>query len=264
MEYQKIKGNRHYIYDHISEFYNDHSDKTPVKDWRDGAEGDWVYSDDDRIIQLLKVADLNHPNDRKNYKWARNYVRTVVGTFVNNKKTFMDTDFDQHPNRYTFSKKIKYTNTRVRKRKNVTNNEKIFATNVVTGMGPVKAYIDAFQSIANEGKVRKKALVLLKQERIMQEIEKTVLDVAKALGVDHKYVLNRLKCLADNSEDDNIILQSTKELGKIIGTSVNTVKQRDVGVFGVFQGFSPDQLESAKQEVLPRKDSELVLSSGKE
>ena len=224
MEYQKIKGKRHYIYDHISEFYNDHSDITPVKDWRDGKEGDWVYSDDDRIIQLLKVADLNHPNDRKNYKWAKNYVRTVVGTFVNNKKTFMDTDFDQHPNRYTFSKKIKYTNMRVRKRKNVTNNEKIFATNVVTGMGPVKAYIDAFQTAASEDKVKKKALVLLKQERVMQEIEKTVLDVAKALGVDHKYVLNRLKCLADNSEDDNIILQSTKELGKIIGTSVNTVK----------------------------------------
>ena len=80
-----------------------------------------------------------------------------------------------------------------------------------------------------------------------------LLDVAKELGVDHKYVLNRLKCLEDNSEDDNIILQSTKELGKIIGTSVNTVKQRDVGVFGVFQGFSPDQLESAKQEVLPEK-----------
>ena len=57
MEYQKIKGKRHYIYDHISEFYNDHSDITPVKDWRDGKEGDRVYSDDDRIIQLLKVAD---------------------------------------------------------------------------------------------------------------------------------------------------------------------------------------------------------------
>ena len=255
MEYKKIKGKRHYVYDHISEFYNDHADVTPLKNWRDGNEGDWVYSDDDRIIQLLKVSDLNHPNDRKNYKWAKNWVRTVVGTFVNNKNTFMDTDFDQHPNRYTFSKKIKYTSRRVKKRKKVTNNERIFATNVVVGMGPVKAYMDAFKTISDEKKVRRKALVLLKQERIMQEIEKTVLDVAKELGVDHKYVLDRLKCLADNSEDDNIILQSTKELGKIIGTSVNTVKHRDVGVFGVFQGFSPDQLETAKQEVLPEKSN---------
>ena len=254
MEYRKIKGNRHYIYEHISEFYNVHADVTPLKNWRDGLESDWVYSDDNRIIQLLKVADLNHPNDRKNYKWAKNYVRTVVGTFVNNKNTFMDTDFDQHPNRYTFSKKIKYTNTRVKKRKKVTNNEKIFAVNVVSGMGPVKAYMDAFKNNADEKRVKKKALVLLKQERIMSEIEKSVLDVAKELGVDHKYVLNRLKCLSDNSEDDNIILQSTKELGKIIGTSVSTIKHKEVGVFGMFQGFSPEQLDTAKQVALPSKE----------
>ena len=171
MEYKKIKGNRHYIYDDISEFSSEHPDETLVENWRDGKENDWVMSDDDRIIQLLKVADLNHPNDRKNYKWAKNYVRTVVGTFVNNDKTFMDTDFDQHPNRYTFSKKIKYTNTRVKKRKKVTNNEKIFAVNVVSGMGPVKAYMDAFESVADEKRAKKKALVLLKQERIMSEIE---------------------------------------------------------------------------------------------
>jgi predicted regulator of amino acid metabolism with ACT domain len=230
VEYKKIKGNRHYIYDDISEFSSEHSDNTPIVNWRDGKENDWVMSDDDRIIQLLKVADLNHPNDRKNYKWAKNYVRTVVGTFVNNKNTFMDTDFDQHPNRYTFSKKIKYTNTRV------------------------KNYMDAFKNNADEKRVKKKALVLLKQERIMSEIEKSVLDVAKELGVDHKYVLNRLKCLSDNSEDDNIILQSTKELGKIIGTSVNTVKHKEVGVFGMFQGFSPEQLDTAKQVALPSKE----------
>lgn len=254
MEYKKIKGKSHYIYDDISEFSSEHSDKTPIQNWRDGKENDWVYSDDDRIIQLLKVADLNHPNDRKNYKWAKNYVRTVVGTFVNNDKTFMDTDFDQHPNRYTFSKKIKYTNIRVKKRKKVTNNEKIFAVNVVSGMGPVKAYMDAFKNNTDEKKVKKKALVLLKQERIMSEIEKSVLDVAKELGVDHKYVLNRLKCLSDNSEDDNIILQSTKELGKIIGTSSNTIKHKEVGVFGMFQGFSPEQLDTAKQAALPAKE----------
>ena len=249
-EYQVIRGNRHYVFDNVDEFteyYHSKMMNSPeVKgNWREGKEGDWVFSDDNRIVQLLKVAPLNHPNDRKNYKWAKNYVRTVVGTFVNNEKTFMDTDFEQHPNRYTFSKTIKNTNKQVKKRKKLTNNEKIFTTNVVSGMGPVKAYMDAFKA-TSEDKARKKALVLLKQERVMTDIEKGVLDVAKELGIDHKYILDRLKCLADNSEDDNIILQSTKELGKIIGTSVNSVKQRDVGVIGMFQGFSPEQIESVK------------------
>ena len=249
-DYQVIRGKRHYVFDNVDEFteyYHSKMMSSPeVKgNWREGKQGDWVFSDDNRIVQLLKVAPLNHPNDRKNYKWAKNYVRTVVGTFVNNEKTFMDTDFEQHPNRYTFSKTIKHTNGQVKKRKKLTNNEKIFTTNVVSGMGPVKAYMDAFKA-ASEDKARKKALVLLKQERIMTDIEKGVLDVAKELGIDHKYILDRLKCLADNSEDDNIILQSTKELGKIIGTSVNSVKQRDVGVIGMFQGFSPEQIESVK------------------
>ena len=259
-EYQVIRGKRHYVFndvDEFTEYYHSKMMSSPEvkRNWREGKQGDWVFSDDNRIVQLLKVAPLNHPNDRKNYKWAKNYVRTVVGTFVNNEKTFMDTDFEQHPNRYTFSKTIKHTNGQVKKRKKLTNNEKIFTTNVVSGMGPVKAYMDAFKA-ASEDKARKKALVLLKQERIMTDIEKGVLDVAKELGIDHKYILDRLKCLADNSEDDNIILQSTKELGKIIGTSVNSVKQRDVGVIGMFQGFSPEQIESVKPKEISNANTE--------
>ena len=76
------------------------------------------------------------------------------------------------------------------------------------------------------------------------------------MGIDHRYILERLKCLSDNSEDDNIILQSTKELGKIIGTSVNSFKQRDVGVIGMFQGFSPDQIESVKTKEIANGNSE--------
>ena len=82
----------------------------------------------------------------------------------------------------------------------------------------------------------------------MHEIEKSVLDVAKEMGVDHKYVLNKLKNLADYSEDDNIVLQSAKELGKIVGTSGTTVKQKEVGLLGVFQGFSPEELDGATRE----------------
>ena len=76
MEYKKIKGKHHYIYDHISEFYEEHPNITPIEDWRDGAENDWVWSDDKRIIQLLKVkANISHPNDRKNYSYSKGYCR---------------------------------------------------------------------------------------------------------------------------------------------------------------------------------------------
>jgi len=236
------------VYDHISEFYKDHPTITPLEDWRDASEGDWVWSDDKRIIQLLKVSNsVKHPGDRKNYKYAKGWVRTVVGSFLNRPNVKMDTDFDQHPNRYTFSKKIKNTANRVYKRDHVTNKEKDFATNVVVGMGAVEAYKNAYKELSSS-KARKRATILLKQERVMKEIEKSVLDVAKEMGVDHQYVLSKLKSLADFSEDDNIVLQSAKELGKIVGTSGNTVKQREVGLLGVFQGFSNEELEGASRD----------------
>ena len=82
----------------------------------------------------------------------------------------------------------------------------------------------------------------------MKEIEKSALDVAKDLGIDHEYILNKLRHLADYSEDDNIILQSTKELGKIIGTAGTTIKQREVGLVGMFQGFSQDELAGVERK----------------
>ena len=254
MDYREIKRVRHYVYDHISEFYNDHPDVTPVDNWRQANEGDWVWSDDKRIIQLLKVnGTLKHPNDRPNYTYSKGYVRTVVGTFLRNDKTKMDTDFDNHPNRYTFSRKIKNTNNRVKERKIPTNKEKLFATTVAVGTDAVKAYMDAFDE-ENRDKARKKAVVLLKQRRVMQEIEKNVKDVAKALGVDHDYILRSLKHLADFSDDPNISLQSLKELGKAIGTLGGGVKRIDTGVVGLFQGFSPEQLQGARRELKSDKE----------
>ena len=265
MEYRVIKKVRHYVYDNIQEFEEHNPNEEVNKDWRIANEGDWVYSDDNRIIQLLRVKnEIRHPNDRRNYKFAKGYVRTVVGTFINREKTTMDTDFSQHKNRYTFSKTIKNPSARVYKREKTTNKEKIFATNVAVGMGPVKAYMDAFNE-DKENTAKRKAAILLKQRRVIREVEKSVMDVAKDLGIDHTYVLQSLKLLAENTDDENIALQSLKEMGKAIGTIGGGIKKIETGVMGLFKGFSPDQIESAdSRNLLKEKEngmSELHKSS---
>ena len=251
MEYRTIKKNKHYVYENIEEFYKHNPTTTIVKeDWKSSNEGDWVKSDDGRIVQLLKVSkNISHPKDRKNYTHSRGWVSTGVGTFLNNKKSKMDADFDKHPNRYTFSTKIKNTNNRVKERKNCTNKEKEFAVNVAIGKTAVKSYMEAFNE-NDSNKAKKKAVILLKQERVMKEIERSVGDVADQLGIDHEFILSRLKYLVENSDDENISLQSLKELGKAIGTLGNVTKKGDTGVLGIFQGFSPEQIEGAKREVL--------------
>ena len=254
MDYRKIKGVKHYVFDDVQDFNNFFTDKDNRPnicfEWQSANEGDWVLADDGGVIQLLKKSNIKHPNDRRNYKYCESYVRTVVGAFLCLPKTYMDTDFAQHKNRYTFSKSIKSSNTNFYKRDKTTKKEKVFATNVAVGMGAVKSYMDAFSEL-DSYKAGNKAAILLRQERVMKEVEQSVVDVAKSMGVDHEYILTKLKCLVDSSIEDSIVLNAVKELGKAIGTIGGvTIKQRETGIIGLFQGFEPGQLESAKRPEL--------------
>ena len=257
MKYQTIRSEKHYVFesrDEFREFFLSKMIPVPrlIENWKEGKHNDWVLSDDGNIVQLLKVSAISHPNDRKNYKYSKGWCRTIVGTFLMNSVSRMDTDFDAHKNRYTFSKTIGKKGN-LKKRKNPTKKEKLFTTSIVAGQGAVKAYMDAFGE-QNDKSAKRKAVILLKQERIVKEIEKSVMDVAKENGLDHQFVLRKLKDLADYSEDDNITLQSVKEIGKIIGTTGTTVKQREMGVIGMFQGFSPEQIEGADRDNLILKN----------
>jgi hypothetical protein len=254
VKHKSIKGARHLVFEDTEEYYSHFGKqaKPPLEDWKEGDELDWVIADDKGVIQLLKVSHkIKHPNDRPNYKLSKGWCRTVVGTFLIKNGTFMDTDFEKHPNRYTFSTKIKNTNSRVYKREKATRKEKEFATHIVTGESAVKAYMKSFKE-GDEDKATKKAAVLLKQRRVMSEIEASALEVAKELGIDHRYILRTLKVLAENSGDDNIQLQAVKELGKAIGT-LGQQKKIETGVVGLFQGFSQDQLENATRPLLNEK-----------
>lgn len=247
MLYRKIKGRKHYVYESLEDYEHNGPD-FELKYWKDNPkEGDWVKSDDGGIVQILKFGTLDHRKDSKNWKANKGYVRTVVGSFLINENSKMDTDFEQHPNRYTFSKNLKNSNENFKKRKTTTVNEKLFTTQVITGQSAITAVQNVYK-MDDYKKAKSKAFALLKQERIMSEVEKGVVDIAKGLGIDHEYVLGTLKHLVDRSDDDNIVLQSTKELGKIIGTSSNTIKQRDVGLLGVFQGFSNEQLDGIERK----------------
>ena len=84
----------------------------------------------------------------------------------------------------------------------------------------------------------------------MKEVEKSVLDVAKDMGVDHEYIFRSLKQLAETSVDENIALQSLKEMGKAIGTLGGGVKRVESGVVGLFQGFTPEQIENVERKMI--------------
>mgnify|MGYP003153437348 FL=1 len=78
MEIKSIKGVEHRLYDNYDEFKAFQGNLTPKDNWREGDAGDWVYTDDRHIVQILKVFYISVPSTNK----KRKCVRTICGSFV--------------------------------------------------------------------------------------------------------------------------------------------------------------------------------------
>ena len=82
MEIKIIKKEKHYLFDSLIGYKKLYKEKVS-SNWRYGKEGDWVYTDDFYICQILKKVKLNHPG----YKTPRIMMRTVCGSFIVQQKT---------------------------------------------------------------------------------------------------------------------------------------------------------------------------------
>ena len=84
MDFKTIKGIKLYIYDSAEEFYANHPKSINIKPWRESKELDWVYTDDNCVVQILKKTTFKSSND-KNIA----YIRTICGSFTITGKNMM-------------------------------------------------------------------------------------------------------------------------------------------------------------------------------
>jgi len=253
MKTRKRKGKIHCVYESVEEFRSHNPDTSLADSWREAKEGEWVEADDGGVVQILKRGELPHPHDRKNYSLSTGWVRTIVGTFPCNAGGYMDTDFDQHPQPYTFSRRSAKEQARHQKeRKNLSKAEHIFVTSIMAGKTLQQSYEEAWGPTVDW---RERAIARLKQERIVKMLNKNVEEIAEKIGLDYEYIMKKLMLLAENSENDNVILGSLKELKEWLPDT--KLKQVTSGQLRVFQPFSDKEIleiEAERVEALESGD----------
>ena len=221
MKSQKIKGVEHFVYEDENEFRK-HYPNTPLTSaWKTAEIGDWVKADDGGVCQVLRKRQIKHPSDSETRVWASHYIGTVVGTFLTFKKAKMDTDFSNHPNRYTFTtNKVVNSN----RRAECTRQEIRFAQAYVALLPKVTThgftiedvYYNAYKMayghmsvfVDDRKKVVQRAETLSGRPRIVSEINENIKDTAKSIGMDTEWVLQGIKDLGDNSDDDGVKLKA--------------------------------------------------------
>jgi len=260
----QVKGVDNHIFEDKEEFSMFFGGNPPelVKDWKEGQVGDWVLADDGGVVQILyRKNELKHPRDdvgEGTYSYHRGYLRTIVAPFFinNNPNTKMDTDTNKHPHRFRFGgAKVTDQRTRIINRKTLTKAERVFIFNILhRRLNLEDAYIDAYKTNQGTGtRVLKKALLLIKQERVMAEMKKEVADAAGKLGITQEYILSGLQNFHENEEfEERTRLDALKTLGK----AIQTFEPKEKAGQGMIAGYGETT------EMLPENDIKFIENMG--
>ena len=224
MNYKEIKGKKHFIYT-IEEWESKYPESKLVS-WRIGQEGNWVLTDDNHVVQILKRAKYNNTE----------IVRCITGTFNVNRDIRMGSAIPD--NIYSFSKYKVAEN--FRNREKLTNNEFLFAQYIANDQDAVSSYLKAYKT-NNKDYARKRSSELLRSERVRKMVSKEIQDIMESEGVSKHYMIQVFKQIADLAERDNDKLRAVENLAKIAGLYETEKKSEQLTVFA---GFTDEQMKA--------------------
>tara|TARA_R100000306_G_C4362619_1_gene136029 strand:+ start:190 stop:957 length:768 start_codon:yes stop_codon:yes gene_type:complete len=236
MDFKTIKGKENYIYDNIGEFKVFCPESKVVGSWREGNEGDWVSTDDDYILQILKKSKIAHPS----YKNPRTYVRTICGSYIVEQKSHLILgEKGIAENIYAFSNnddsKKDYT-----KGRKLKSREFLFARYIAEGNDVISAFKKAYPKATKDRYIAQRTSSLLNKEEVRTMVKEEREQLLKDNNVAPGWIVQQYKQIAELSERDSDKLRSLEALAKMSGLFDTDTKKEQLAVF---QGFTPEQLE---------------------
>ena len=209
------------------------------ENWRDGIVGDWIKTDDDCVLEVIRRGKMIRSMGKKK---VVEYIGTCTGTFTISKGIKMDAS--KRENIYSFSgKKV---NDVVHDRKNLNNFETLFVTYLVKGMDATEAYLKAFPT-NSPGYAKVKSNQLLKMERIRTAMKEELKPVLEELGIDEKFVLETIKGVINSTDKDETKLKALFKLADIMDMEDKNQTKVTQITGALFKGFSDEMIESAER-----------------
>tara|TARA_Y100000401_G_C8325947_1_gene228291 strand:- start:35 stop:769 length:735 start_codon:yes stop_codon:yes gene_type:complete len=239
MRVYKVNGIEHRVYDS--------DDLLPlgvkvIEDWRDGHVGDWVKTDDECYIQVLRRGTMYKPKGRIR---EVDYIGTCTGTFVVSNTVKMDSS--RRVNIYSFSGSKKSDDILI-DRKNLNSNEQLFVLYLTSGMDMENAYLKAFPT-NNRKYAIQRASKLIRTERIKTAMKEELKPVLEELGINESSILKEIQTIATYSEKDETKLKALFKLADIMDLEDKN-QTKVTQIQGVqFKGFMGEDVDKAVRPV---------------
>ena len=236
---------RHYRVNRIEHVVFDSSDEVPsnityLENWKDGIVGDWVLADDNCIIQILREGVMLKPKGKIR---KTRYIGTCTGSFIVSDTMKMDTS--RRVNIYSFGGNVE-RNERLEVRENLSTREGLFVQYMASGVPPQKAYLKAFPT-NNPSYAGFRAGQLIRTTRVKTAMKEELKPVLEALNIDERYILEEIRSIIDTAPKEDTKLKALFKLADIMDMEDKNRTQVTSMAGALFQGFSPEALESVER-----------------
>lgn len=237
MRHYKVNGVNHTVFDSVEEVP---SDINYLKDWRDGHINDWVKTDDECVIQILRKGSMTKPKGKVR---KVSYLGTCTGTFVVSNSTKMDTS--RRVNIYSIGGNID-RDQRIEERENLSSREESFVQLLASGKDARKAYLQAFPT-NDPHYANIRAGQLIKTTRIRTAMKEELKPILEELGINETSILRNIFTIAESGEKEDTRLKALFKLSDIMDLEDKNKTQVTQVTGAMFQGFTSDKLKEAER-----------------
>ena len=232
MRYYTVNSIQHRVYDPDDPVES----LDVVTNWRVGKVGQWVKTDDDCVIQVLRRGTMHRSKGKKKQV---DYIGTCTGTFAIYNHTKMDTS--RRNNIYSFGGDKKSDDILL-ERSSLSKGEELFVLYLASGLEPHKAYIKSFPT-NNPQYASMKAGKLIKTQRVRTAMKEELKPIMQEIDVDEKYILKGIKSEAETAEKADTRLKALFKLADIMDLEDKN-QTKVTQIQGVqFKGFMGDDLD---------------------
>jgi hypothetical protein len=236
MRFYKVNNIDHKVYDPNDPVEN----LDVVTNWRVGMVGQWVMTDDDCIIQILRRGAMYAPKGKSRKK---EYIGTCTGTFLVSQNVKMDSS--RRVNIYSFGGSKKSDEV-LEDRCSLTKGEELFVTYLASGLDAGIAYMKSYPT-NNPHYASMKAGKLIKTERIKTAMKEELKPVLQEMGVNEEYILKGIKSEAETAEKADTRLKALFKLSDIMDLEDKSQTKITQISGAVFKGFIDEDLEIAER-----------------
>ena len=236
MRFYKVNNIEHKVYDPDDPVV----ELDVVANWRVGMVGEWVKTDDDCVIQILRKGAMYAPKGKIRKK---EYIGTCTGTFMVSNKVMMDSS--RRINIYSFGGDKKSDEV-LEDREILTKNEALFVTYLASGLDAGIAYMRSYPT-KNPYYASMKAGKLIKTQRVRTAMKEELKPICKELDIDEKMVLKGIKNEAKTAEKADTRLKAYFKLSDILDLEDKN-QTKITQIQGVqFKGFMGEDIEKVSR-----------------